>query len=75
MPTMPPLVHLTVTGSYRIDYKPSCKSFLGRVGKGTASQAAEKVDVARDFGGAAVYRCGKCFVLNLVLSAEGEVLD
>jgi hypothetical protein len=36
---------------------------------------AEKTAAALAFGGAAVYRCGNCLVLNSALAAEGTALD
>jgi hypothetical protein len=36
-------------------------------------QAAEKVTLAVVLGGAAVYRCDNCIVLNAALAAEGAL--
>jgi hypothetical protein len=44
-------------------------------GQGTASQLAEKLELRLILGGAAVYRCGNCIVLNAASAAEVTVLD
>jgi cytidylate kinase len=45
------------------------------LGKGTTSQLAEKLELRLILGGAAVYRCGNCIVLNAASAAEVTVLD